>query len=328
MLSDRTSARYFHGGPRPKRWCCRLNALCSMLVVSGLVELPRIAAKGGPGSRALFTFAMSSELVWWDLLQKSPEQRRAYLRYFCVNAIARFFPFVSEATRRSGLLDAHPAWADRSRRGEPVRRLLESVDPRRKNREHAKHLGFEPSLVSGWKTARRRPSRAEVAALAGYLHRSDGSDVGATSFMLFWHYALSDIADAIRPIVGDDGLAECASVVTQTLSCMAGRGATVRVSNMALAKLLVIPLWRHSVDMQDTIIEHAIRHGADPSWRTDVLAIGAMYRGIAEPDEVVRRAHPRHRHAPWRLARKDQAVQVRFALRQVRDGRSKRGDLR
>ncbi len=123
MLSDRTSRRYFNGEPG-RRWCCRLSALCLLLYRRGLVRLPPVTIQSKELSKEAFRLCAAREFILWDHLSRTQERRRAYVRYFCLDAIARLFPLLGDATRRSGLFDAPPAWADRTRRGEPVAKLL------------------------------------------------------------------------------------------------------------------------------------------------------------------------------------------------------------
>lgn len=325
MLADKTTYRYFTGGRRPKRWCCRFNALRLLLIDGGLIVLPPIELNGEDHAANMFVIAASGELLLWDELGRSPSQRRAYLRYVCANVIGRLFSLLAETDGASPLLAAAPAWAKRSRRGEPVRRIIEGVDRTLTNGEHAKRLGCGASTLSAWKTGKTRPPRAAIEDLAAYAARS-GADRAGTRRMLHWHYALSEIAEVVRRVEGDDFVAECARVVTQAASCLSRRIASAPgPKTSAMGHLLVFPLWKHPELVRDTIIEDAVRHGAPSKWSADVRSVCEEYAAISKPDEVVTRALPKHKHPAWRLPRKlAKRYGASIALAAVRDERRKR----
>lgn len=237
MLRDKTSQRVFRGR-FSRNWCCRLTALQFMLFVRELVPLPELKIGEKDWSIDGFSLMTWTELILWDELARDRGRRRAYLRYFAVDATTRLFVLFDERVCRSGLLDAHPAWAEHARRGDPLRGLIDPVLPARTNAEHANEIGFTPSELSSWKTGSQRPSVEAIEALAKYLGNQDPRGVAFVRRLLHWHYALSAIASAVADVEGEAFVKEWAGVFTRSVACRASK----EVPESLRAPLFATPL--------------------------------------------------------------------------------------
>jgi hypothetical protein len=306
MLRDRTSRRVFTGGSS-RRWCCRLSALQLLLWKRGLLALPKVMIASEERSMALFSMTVAKDLILWDELVRASKGRRAYLRYFAVDASARLFGLLDERARSSELFAPRPAWAERARHGEPLRALLGPSAPGRTNAEHAEKLGFTPSVLSSWKTGKARPPLDAIDVLAKYVGKHDGRGGEFVGKMLHWHYALSSIAGAIADLEGERFAMELATVFAGSLACMARRvgaeGAT-KVSSGAKLHLLCAPLWKLPSEMRDTVIGHVREHAGGDEWQREVREVCAEFEAVRDPDAVVRQKMPRHPHPFWRLPKR------------------------
>lgn len=94
-----------------------------------------------------------------------------------------------------------------------------------------------------------------------------------------WHFALADIAAHVADAEGDPFVKECARVLTTTTACMSARlsANAERVPNAFAPLCASTALWRRPKEDQQTLVDHACRHGASDEWRTDVYSVCAEF---------------------------------------------------
>lgn len=302
MLGDRTSRRLFRGESTRRR-CCRLTGLQLMLFARKLVTLPEVTINGVELSSNLLSAVATCETSWWDILSRDVGRRRARLRYLVVDVAARLCGLLDVDALSSELLNERPAWAERARRGELVRALLDQVPGL--NSDHAKALGRTPSMVSAWRTGKSQPSVHSIHDLATYIGEHDPRGPAHVWRTLHWHYALAACARVIADVEGEAFVIELANVFTQSLACKARRRArpSSHISPEVQLCLLAKPLWRMPDDVQSAILTSARNHGASDEWITDVRSVCAEYAALKDPDEIARRNCAKHRHPLWRVPR-------------------------
>jgi hypothetical protein len=269
VLQHPTTRRGFAGLHHIRRWCCPLTAFCRFLVEDDLVKLP--AAVEELGHFALFT-PLAIEMCHWDVMRAQTRlPARAHLRAFLVRLAPRLSMFAASAGWR---LDGRnmagtPAWADRSRRVEPLGELKTRCGLPT-NHAVAKISGCDEHDVGRWFSKGERPSRQSIDCLSKAFARRDATiDPEALGRELRWHYSLAALAERIANV---DGVVahECANIFSSSVACGVQR---LLVSERADIERAVIAAFPAFPPKMENVVQHAERHGAPPDWRTDVYAV-------------------------------------------------------
>lgn len=281
VLRSKTAQRGFRGECRTTRWCCPLSALCEFLLGQTLVAAPRVLADDDADSARLTIFVpLAVEVICWDQLSDAGElaDLLPHLRY----ALASAGPRVGMALAAAGggvpgfLRDC--AWADPSRRAEPLRNLFERSGCRTKSR-FADELGWDRDTVTRWLTHGGAPTTAALRDLGTYFEQKIAeADAAGVERELRWHYALADLGDRISARLGRAAVTEAASVFCAIVACAARRMTTGAFSHETL--MLNAVCSNHRLGDAQCLADHAAMHGATPEFIADALAASAAWRGV------------------------------------------------
>lgn len=284
VLRDRTVRGGLAGRCRPRHWCCPLSAFLEFLIEERLVTLEGLPA--GLSPRLALFVALAIEMHRWDAQSGVTRlSAEAHLRARALDFTLRLGALIAIFAPRavhSPLFASTPAWADRSRRAEPLLQLRELAQfPTAKRM--AKRIGNHEQTHSRWRKRATRPRKQSLAefaqALAPYV------DEEATQRHLRWHYALSTLAEQVEAVCGPEFVKQLAAVFCAAVRCSAThfrKLARDRWPNRAGSHAMLI--WTSTVLSPDLPWQERLKaieqHGATPEWRRDVQGAVEEYGAL------------------------------------------------
>lgn len=266
-------------------------------------------------SRSLVLSAHAHALAWDQgtraAVIEDPTLERAMLRFATLDLGVKTAWFRA----REGLPPPDPsqlpAWAQRTRLGEPLKQLMDQT-----RRSSLEAVGSEARIsidaIKRWRRGQRRPTNKNLDGLLSVLLH--GADRERARAALSRHYALASLADDIRDAFGEAYLHELAQVYLAVVCCEMNRldhvharapSARQTIEPLMLAfSSWLIPL-RGFLRLAD---HHA------PSWREDITRAAERWQPLIDVSskrrevDIIRWIHELHGGATWSEKERDLAT--------------------
>ena len=265
LLRTSTSRRARTGACHTRQWCCSIRALATALVTDDLVPLDL-----GPVGPVDFLLLLGArEAIGWETAAASPLPPRAHLRVFALEIGVRAGLLLGASGGvPSPLLDSEPAWADLSRRGEPVAKLLASLTGAPHVKAVAKGCNVPERCLHRWRRGLSRPSREHLDRFARYV--AGKANARSVLRTLSWHYSLAELT---REVTRASDAAFARDLVTTVARVVASSSERARDYLATLPPSLHRPAL--AVALLDPPAEgvQSLATLYAPTWRDDVDAV-------------------------------------------------------
>ncbi len=237
-------------------------------------------------SRLLLLSAHAHALAWDRDVRPFVTKRhwlpRAFLRFATLDFAVKTAELRALENRGAPVPGERPAWAGRSRRGEPVAHFMDARGAEETIERLEERLGVE-----GLKKWRRghRPKAENLKALVDALVPIEERAKAWAD--LSRHYALSELCEKIRPAFGDDFLADLVTTHLAVVTCHMLNQPTSellrQVNEARRPYLLAFSSW---LVFPETFVRIAVHHA--PHWVDDIQEATALWGVPAMSDHPVR----------------------------------------
>ncbi len=250
---------------------CSASASAPQAFAPALFERPPSAEM----SRLLLLSAHAHALAWDRDVRPFVTERhwlpRAFLRFATLDFAVKTAELRALENRAAPLPDERPAWAERSRRGEPVAHFMDARRAEETLERLEGRLGVEG--LKKWRRGHRPKAENLKALIDALLPIEERAKARAD---LSRHYALSGLCEKIRASVSDDFLADLVTTYLAVVRChmmnQPTSGLVRQVNEARCPYMLAFSSWLVS---PETFVRIAGHHA--PHWVDDIKEGTALW---------------------------------------------------